>query len=240
MFGCFPWCLFRERHASKIWTSRLSDGPKQPQWTSVCVIVWRLRFRDPGCQIPFLFLFWFDRMWTCCNYQQRGRITPRLLSFIAPLWTRSPSLIPSLAQSLPCQLFICQWKLLLIKVKKQTMKRRWEGAEGGAFFPGCMGRGFLPERKGVPAVWDGGGEESRSWVSPPSPQDMEKKTFCFVRFHSNYIGEAGWQDIPALQRRGWGERTTPSKNLTGGLILSSLLSSPLLDMDISNTKAAPQ
>lgn len=55
--------------------------------------------------------------------------------------------------------------------------------EGGAFFPGCMGRGFLPERKGVPAVWDGGGgKRVGAECHPHHPRTWKKKHFVSSGF----------------------------------------------------------
>lgn len=191
------------------------------------VIIWRQRYRDPGCQFVFLFFVMFDRMWTCCNYQQRERITlfsfPSSLLSITTLLSAlsSPPSYPVVANS------SCHWKLLLINVKKQTIKRRWAGAEGGEFFPRCMGR-VLPWRKRAPL-------EGRGWKEgrigaechPCHPRTWKNILFRQVSKaqQSHRIRRVSGHPCSARGRakKRWGVWTTPSKTHP---LVSSLITSP--------------
>lgn len=85
--------------------------------------------------------------------------------------------------------------------------------------------------------WSGAEAEhwgvDRSWVSPPSPQDMEKTFFRFIRFqrNSNYMGDTGWQDSIT-----WLELKNAQRKVPCLQSLSPSFLSLLLDMAISSLK----
>lgn len=132
----------------------------------------------------------FNSMWNCCNYQQRGRKT--FFYILSSLSLSHPLPLPVF--SLHCQLFTCQWKLLLIKVKKQTTKRRWAGVEGGTFFAAWEEfHQSKREFQGLGWKWGGrGGGERGAECHPHHPRTWKK---CFVssgfQRHCNYRGTRG-------------------------------------------------